>query len=109
MQYLVKLVRDKIGDNCLAQGVHFKHIDDDNLFIEKLREKLMEEATEYLLKPSLSEAGDILSVVLALVQHDLGIDDATFELFTAARMKEDKRGGFEDRIGLYIEEEESYT
>lgn len=79
--YLVKLVRDRISENSVDSAVKFLPIEDDDLFIEKLREKLGEEVVEYLLKPSLSEAGDIFAVLCALVQYDLGYrqNDLTLE------------------------------
>lgn len=110
MQYLVKLVRDKISENSLGDGAKFQRIEDHDIFVEKAREKLIEEAVEYILKPSLTEAADILAILRTLVEEDLGIEeDAMEELIHAAREKEEKRGGFSGRTGLYIEEKESYT
>lgn len=108
--YLIKLVRDKIGDNRHTPGIKFAPIEDREEFIEQLRAKLMEEATEYLLKPSLSELGDVLTVLRTLAEEDLGLGKGCWTQVVLAAVEKDlKRGDFAEHTGMYIEEEESYT
>lgn len=67
----------------------------------ELRKKLLEEATEYALAPSMDELADVLEVVHALVKHDLGSSHFGF-LDTARLLKRDYKGGFDELTGMYL-------
>ena len=89
----MKLVRDHIPDIieedgkwCLARVV--QDIDEHMIM---LREKIMEEAQEFIENPSYEEAADMLEVVKAFCYlNDLGFE----EVINTAQNKQEERGGF---------------
>jgi predicted house-cleaning noncanonical NTP pyrophosphatase (MazG superfamily) len=98
--YPVKLVRDNIGADLGGPGtLTYEPINDHAEHVRLLRKKLIEEALEYLMDPSLEELGDVLAVVDALVRADLGEDmDA---LHREMVRKANKRGGFDNGIVMF--------
>ncbi|MFH1142239.1 MAG: nucleoside triphosphate pyrophosphohydrolase [Candidatus Uhrbacteria bacterium] len=93
-----KLVRDRIPEIIRANGnVPITHIADDQEYQLRLREKLIEEATEFFADPTLEELADVQEVVFALCKY-LGCDRS--ELERARREKAEQRGRFQDRIIL---------
>lgn len=90
--YPIKLVRDRVGDVDTSEGIRFRPIEDRARLVALLRAKLIEEATEYLLEPSVEELADLLEVVRALAYHDLRESFATVE--QARQRKKRQRGGF---------------
>jgi predicted house-cleaning noncanonical NTP pyrophosphatase (MazG superfamily) len=102
--YIVKLVRDKIGDLLAGDNrVEYKPLPDgpgSDRHVELLRQKLVEEALEYAFSPSAKELSDVLEVVLALARVDLKIPREGLE---AARVdKHVDRGGFDEAIAMYV-------
>lgn len=99
MARLVKLVRDYVAD---LQGsvvaVEYKPMSEDEYYVQ-LRRKLIEEATEYALEPSLDELGDVMDVIEALMYHYHGDDWNALD--DARQVKQDRRGGFFNGIGMY--------
>jgi predicted house-cleaning noncanonical NTP pyrophosphatase (MazG superfamily) len=64
-----KLVRDKIPDIITARGEKaITHIAEDKAFEEALTAKLQEEVAEFLEKPSVEEAADVLEVIQAICE-----------------------------------------
>ncbi|MBI2448106.1 nucleoside triphosphate pyrophosphohydrolase [Candidatus Microgenomates bacterium] len=93
-----KLVRDKIPEIIRSRGeTPFVHIADSKEYEKALEEKLREEVTEFLEKPSVEEAADILEVLRATCAFK-DIDITALE--KARQKKYDERGGFEKRIIL---------
>ncbi len=94
-----KLVRDNIPEIIKAKGeaVSF-HIASEEEFIFKLKEKLLEEASEFNESSSIEELADLMEVIDALV---------TFYNFTPEDLakikvtKKSQRGAFNKRIILY--------
>ena len=89
----MKLVRDQIpeiieqdGKWCLTRSVHGV---DEHLIM--LREKIYEEAQEFIENPSYEEAADMLEVVKAFCY----LGDLEFEAVAGvAQNKEESHGGF---------------
>jgi len=79
-----KLVRDKIP--LIAPGCYKKFEDCE----KALRMKLVEEAIEYLLNPSVEELADVVEVVLELVRRE------GTKVMDVILKKREERGGFKD-------------
>jgi len=93
-----KLVRDRIPDIIRAQGREpVARSLDDSAYIEALRTKLHEEATEYTESAAVEELADILEVLYALAEtHKVSMAD--IEMIRLAKRAE--RGGFALRLFL---------
>lgn len=93
-----KLVRDNIPKIIEKNGEKaVVHTANEEEYREKLREKLIEEVQEFLEDESIGELADILQVVYAFCELK-GIDKQ--ELESLRKEKEEKRGGFKERIIL---------
>lgn len=97
---LVKLVRDDVEKFCGGDTVVRYERMSDAEFVEALRKKLIEEATEYLLDPSVGELADVAEVVEALMRHDQGIEPSV--LREEMKRKRDHKGGFDEKLGMYL-------
>lgn len=95
----MKLVRDYIpeiieadGKWCLTRRVHGS---DEHMVM--LKEKIYEEAQEFIENPCYEEAADMLEVIKAMCH----LNDLNFELLeTFAQKKKEERGGFFNGIIL---------
>ena len=95
----MKLVRDGIpeiieatGKWCLTRTVH--GIDEHMVF---LKEKIVEEAEEFIANPSYEEAADMLEVIKTFCY----LNDLEFDVvISAAQNKQEERGGFYNGIIL---------
>jgi predicted house-cleaning noncanonical NTP pyrophosphatase (MazG superfamily) len=95
----VKLVRDKIGQLFTETEIFYAPPKDRRHHVELLHANLMEEATEYLLKPSVDELADCLAALQGLAANDL---DVTWEVIEQqAASKAQERGGFEHGMAMY--------
>jgi predicted house-cleaning noncanonical NTP pyrophosphatase (MazG superfamily) len=97
--YLVKLVRDRLSDAMGGGGtVTYRPMPHEE-HVRRLRAKLLEEAVEYAIDPSLAELAHVYAAVAALAKVDLGTTLAT----VARHAYEDReeRGGFDAGIGMY--------
>lgn len=118
---LVKLVRDDVGKWLEDPAIEYRPVPREQ-HVALLREKLMEEATEYLLRPSVGELADVLEAVRALATVDLelggsleaagimGLSGRDLEFLgdrglvlvaREAKLKRDERGGFIGGVGMY--------
>jgi predicted house-cleaning noncanonical NTP pyrophosphatase (MazG superfamily) len=99
MQEHNKLVRDNIPEIISKNGgtAHIRHLDSDSEYITELTRKLIEEAHEVALKPSLEELADVREVLDALTKV-LGYSED--ELQSEQGKKLAKNGAFNDRIYL---------
>jgi predicted house-cleaning noncanonical NTP pyrophosphatase (MazG superfamily) len=96
---LIKLVRDNHsaihGD---VAAVEFKEMEDDEYWLQ-LQRKLLEEATEFVLEPSLEELGDVMDVIDAIIFHYYNEE---IDEFNRLRLwKHNKYGGFYKGVGMY--------
>lgn len=94
-----KLVRDNIPEIIESRGQQATwHVaETDAEYEQKLREKLIEEAQEFLADGTAKELIDVMAVVDAIIMHH-GFDRA--ELARLQAKKAGERGGFEKRIIL---------
>ena len=101
-RYLVKLVRDRVPDVLGARTgrVEYQSVDPADLH-DLLKQKLLEEAAEYIIDPSLDELADLYEVIraLAATAHAATILDVAF----AAGEKFHERGGFEGGLAMYAD------
>lgn len=99
MSYLIKLVRDRMPD-MRGPGSTIVYEPVDGATREKLlRQKLVEEAAEYAIDPSVEELGDVYDVLAGLCHYVHGISVAQLRERTAGKYAE--RGGFEHGIGMF--------
>lgn len=93
----MKLIRDRVPEIMEKDGKVAKtHVASDDEFRHLLVMKLIEEAHEFKLKPSVDELGDVLEVIHALSEQYGGfvkVDDARIR-------KSAERGNFSKRIVL---------
>lgn len=93
----MKLIRDNVSEIMKSKGENPKtHVASEEEFRHLLVMKLIEEAHEFKLKPSVEELGDVLEVVHALSEQYGGfvkVDDARMK-------KSSERGNFSKRIVL---------
>jgi predicted house-cleaning noncanonical NTP pyrophosphatase (MazG superfamily) len=99
-----KLVRDRIPEHLGSDGqvIEGKKILDDEAFIQELRKKVIEEATELAAAPTAEEMKEELAdvqEVLECLQRALGMTNE--EMVAYQQKKIAKNGAFEDRV--YIE------
>ena len=93
-----KLIRDKIPDIIAAKGEKLEtHIADEEEFLEKAKDKINEEVTEFLDSGEVEELADLLEITYA-VANAMGTSED--QLNNIRRQKLDKRGGFNKKIIL---------
>ena len=93
-----KLVRDKIPEIIKDKGeVPITHTASDDEYWLKLKEKLQEEADEFMRDNDENELADILEVVYTICDYKK-IDIKKLELLR--KKKAGERGGFKERIIL---------
>ncbi len=91
-----KLVRDKIPEIMAKDGKQAKtRTADIEEWKKRLRDKLVEEATEYKHEPRPEELADILEVLNCLIEAE-GL--SLKEIETIRREKIEKKGSFNKRI-----------
>ena len=98
-----KLVRDRIPDIIAFNGgAAVTRVLNDEEFAESLKEKLVEEAREFLASGSVEELADGFQVILAILEErGVSLD----ELEEMRRRKAVERGGFQERLFLtYVDE-----
>lgn len=93
-----KLVRDRIPELIERQGkAPILRVLEGDEYVACLRQKLREEADEYLASGQLEELADLLEVILALLQ----VEGLTFRELNRLRLrKRTERGGFDRRLFL---------
>ena len=93
-----KLVRDKIPEIVKARGENIQiHIANEAEYWQKLKEKLQEEVSEFLVDESIAEMADVLEVIDALCEIK---GFAREDVLRVQKQKADERGGFRKRIIL---------
>ncbi|WP_435348324.1 nucleoside triphosphate pyrophosphohydrolase [Haloarchaeobius sp. HRN-SO-5] len=98
MERYGKLVRDRIPAVVRENGeTPVFHAVEGEDYRRRLREKLVEEATEFRDDPSTEELADVVEVVEAIRAAE-EVEDAALE--SKRRAKRDARGGFEEGIVL---------
>lgn len=93
-----KLVRDKIPEYLEFKDIPYKiHIADDVEYWTKLKEKLIEEATEFQKDETVGELADVWEVIEAIIKYK---NFSQQEIFETKKNKFNDRGGFDKRIIL---------
>lgn len=93
-----KLVRDKIPKIIKSRNEEcIFHVASDEEYFIKLKEKLVEEANEFIKDDSKNEIVDIMEVLNAIIDFKK-LDKAELEILRFK--KEQERGGFKNKIIL---------
>ena len=100
MKYVYnKLVRDKIPENIdkiEGRKASYKILSDEE-YLQELDKKLFEEAHEFVEEHSVEELADLMEVVSAIMKvQNISLEDVE----KARKIKNDKKGKFEDKIYL---------
>ena len=93
-----KLIRDKIPEIIEADGKKCEvEVMDDEEYKEYLKDKLLEEAEEYVESGEIEELADVLEVMKAIAE----VEEVGFEEIEEMRKeKAEKRGRFEEKLKL---------
>jgi len=100
-----KLVRDKIPhqiNNEQGRKANYKILSDEQ-YIKELDKKLFEEAHEFIEEYSVEELGDLMEVIFTIMEIK---NISMQQVEEARRIKENKKGGFKDKIYLIDVEQE---
>lgn len=93
-----KLVRDKIPEIIKSEGRNpITHVADDKEYQEKLNEKLLEEAQEYISGQTTKEMADVFEVITAILEVK-GWDIE--QIVKVQEKKRQAKGAFKDKIIL---------
>lgn len=93
-----KLIRDKIPEIIKEDDEEpITHIANDDEYAQKLKEKLEEEAKEFIEDDDIEELADILEVIYAICEFR-GVDFQRVEKIR--QNKKEERGGFSNKIIL---------
>ena len=106
MRYIYnKLVRDKIPhqiNNEQGRKANYKILSDEQ-YIKELDKKLFEEAHEFIEEYSVEELGDLMEVIFTIMEiRNISIQ----QVEETRKIKENKKGGFKDKIYLIDVEQE---
>ena len=94
-----KLVRDKIPEIIMQKGGRpVVHVASEEIYWQKLKEKLQEEVHEFMKDENIEEIADIMEVLGAIVEYKK-FHPTEIEQVKAKKFEE--RGGFKDRIILH--------
>jgi predicted house-cleaning noncanonical NTP pyrophosphatase (MazG superfamily) len=95
----VKIVRDGVRSYYVPPGEYiYVPVEDPEEFAKRLRAKLVEEAAEYAVDPSLEELADVITVAEALAERHGGLRAVLAEV----ERKKQERGGFAGGFGMYV-------
>lgn len=101
VERMVKLVRSKAGQLWKATAVEFRPVRDGSPeHVKLLRQKLIEEAAEYVTDPSLGELADVFDVIEALLARDL--DCTSEDLWTEIMKRRQERGSYIDGMTMWM-------
>lgn len=106
MKYIYnKLVRDRIPENINSmegRKCNFKILNNEE-YLKELDKKLFEEAHEFIEEHSVEELADLMEVIFAIMKdRNISFEDVE----KARKIKNNKKGSFNDRIYLIDIEQE---
>lgn len=93
-----KLVRDKIPEYLESKDIsHVIHIAGESEYWQKLKDKLIEEVSEFNKNESIEELADVLEVIDSIKKYKQFAESEILEIKTKKFID---RGGFDKRIIL---------
>lgn len=101
-EFFNKLVRDKIPELIASKGgkPEYEIMNDEN-YISKLREKLLEESNEVLTAKTKDDITEELADLLEVMQALASFNEINFaDVEKTRKLKKEKRGGFDLKILL---------
>lgn len=107
MKYVYnKLVRDKIPqeiNKMEGRKANYKILN-ENEYLQELDKKLFEEAHEFIEAHSVEELGDLMEVILQIMEtKNISME----EVENARKLKKNKKGAFKDKIYLIDVEQDA--
>ena len=102
---MFKLIRDRIPEIAKKENrvINYATAENDELYIALLRNKLAEEASEFLGTGDVTKLADVLTVLKALIKA-AGVSEEDFDKVYQEKLK--TNGGFEKRyIGFFPDEQ----
>ncbi len=98
---MFKLIRDKIPSLMKEEGkvCNYAAVQNDELYYELLRGKLIEEVNEFLSDGTVEELVDIMTVIKSLYTA-LGINEKSFEEFYKDKLE--KQGSFDNKYMIFL-------
>lgn len=101
-----KLVRDKIPqeiNKMEGRKANYKILN-ENEYLQELDKKLFEEAHEFIEAHSVEELGDLMEVILQIMEtKNISME----EVENARKLKKNKKGAFKDKIYLIDVEQDA--
>ena len=101
-EFFNKLVRDKIPELIASKGgkPEYEIMNDEN-YISKLREKLLEESNEVVTAKTKDDITEELADLLEVMQALASFNEINFaDVEKTRKLKKEKRGGFDLKILL---------
>ena len=98
---MFKLIRDNIPSIMKKEDkvCNYAAVQNDELYFELLRGKLIEEVNEFLSNGAVEELVDIVTVVKAICTA-LGVNEKSFEEFYNDKLE--KQGSFDNKYMIFL-------
>lgn len=101
---MFKLIRDNVPSIMKKEGkvCNYAAIQNDELYYELLRGKLIEEVNEFLNGGAVEDLVDIMTVIKAIYAA-LGVNEKSFEELYKDKLE--KQGGFDNKYMIFLSDQ----